>query len=595
MYTLDQHAGSMRRLTHSFARLRDILSDADDPARSDACHGNNWYPDCKQVYEDCVSLYTHTVLQVTANCSAVPLWPVSPSVGWMSGVDTATGVPNGQLVENDRVGEHCSGYDCQSRPNQGALDVHGPYQSANSANSLMDGQPEARVLFHSEFGVLSLPQFETMAAVMPLPAMWSVYSAAQMQRSPNGAGKRTVDFITAMLGDGLADYSATAEGYRRASYLSQLAQSESMRSVVDAGRLGLAAINNSSGVWDRPWGYMFWQLNDVTQGYSWGSLEYGGRMKLMHYRSAQWFAPVRVECNTVDHRTISGGGGSGGGSSSKVTNCSFSKGVDYAWSDMTEVTASSQEDCCAKCGARAHCAAGVFVAKDHACWVKTAADLKHKVKARSGIATVACVTHGNEPPPPPSIICTAANDGPVAWSGKVSLAIASMTALSGAQPNWSKVFSIGPVPPGEARRFGLDDTAAVTACPPTGGPCWLYGGLQQKLDISSTTARLLRADIGVPLKPLKSLISSAQLPRADVSVSVTSTNATEATLAVTAFGAAALYVHLTTAAQGQFSESGFHMRAGERRELSFSAWVEHGSLDGVAFTKSLYVHWLNSK
>lgn len=125
------------------------------------------------------------------------------------------------------------------------------------------------MLFHSEFGELSLPQFETMAAVLPQPAMWSVFSAAQAQRSPNGAGARVVGFITSTLGKGLAaNYNSTTEaGYRRVAYLSQLAQSESMRSVVDAGRLGIAATETSSGVFDRPWGYMFWQLNDVTQGY----------------------------------------------------------------------------------------------------------------------------------------------------------------------------------------------------------------------------------------------------------------------------------------------------------------------------------------
>ena len=456
-------------------------------------------------------------------------------------MDTATGVPNGQLVENDRAGEHCSGYGCGSRPNQGALDVHGPYGSANAANTLMDGLPESRVLFHSEFGVLSLPQFETMSAVMPEPAMWSIYSAAQMQRSPNGAGKRAVGFILAMLGDGLANYSsATAEGYRRIAYLSQLAQSESMRSVVDAGRLGHAAINNSSGVWDRPWGYLFWQLNDATQGYSWGSLEYGGRLKLMHYRSARWFAPVRVECNTVD-RPSNGGGGGGGGGGGAAANCSFAKGIH-----------------------------------------------------RPGISTVACVTQAPAPPPLPSIICTAANDGPVTWSGEVSLAIASMTAQPGAEPSWSKVFSVGPVPPGGSRRFGPDDAGAATACPPAGAPCWLYGGLQRSRDTSAAAAEALRADIGVPLQPLKSLVSSARLPRAGVSVSITATNATGATLAVTASRAVALHVHLTTAAHGQFSESGFHLLAGERRELSFSAWEEHGELDGMGFARSLHVHWLNS-
>ena len=56
-----------------------------------ACTGNNWYPDCQTVYDDCVAIYIETVLQTAANCSSVPLWPVSPSVGWASGVDTATG------------------------------------------------------------------------------------------------------------------------------------------------------------------------------------------------------------------------------------------------------------------------------------------------------------------------------------------------------------------------------------------------------------------------------------------------------------------------------------------------------------------------
>ena len=150
------------------------------------------------------------------------------------------------------------------------------------------------------------------------------------------------------------------------------------------------------------------------------------------------------------------------------------------------------------------------------------------------------------------------------------------------------------MPPGEARRFGLDD-AAATACPPAGEPCWLYGGLHQSHEAGAATVGLLRADIGLPLEPLTSLVGSARLPLAGVSASVTSTNATGAKLVVTASGAVALYVHLTAAAHGYFSESGFHLLAGERRELSFSAWEEHGALDGAAFATSLHVHWLNAK
>ena len=63
------------------------------------------------------------MLQTAANCSSVPLWPVSPSAGWASGVDKATGIPNGQgpLVENDAAATIPT-----LRPNQGALDVPAP-------------------------------------------------------------------------------------------------------------------------------------------------------------------------------------------------------------------------------------------------------------------------------------------------------------------------------------------------------------------------------------------------------------------------------------------------------------------------------------
>ena len=92
--------------------------------------------------------------------------------------------------------------------------VHGPYGSPHPPHSLFP--EEGRVLFHSEFGELSLPQFETMVQVLPNHSMWSVMSDAQKQRSPNGAGTRATGFIENTLGTGLADFgSTTADGYRR--------------------------------------------------------------------------------------------------------------------------------------------------------------------------------------------------------------------------------------------------------------------------------------------------------------------------------------------------------------------------------------------
>ena len=358
--------------------------------------------------------------------------------------------------------------------------------------------------------------------------------------------------------------------------------------------------------------------------YSWGSLEYGGRLKLIQYRSKEWFAPVRVECNILEGHILQAAAAE---QVEAAPPCKFESNVDYGSSDMKHVKASSPEECCGKCSADDSCAAGVFTANNSQCWIKSKADLKHKIKARPGIATVACIPPDDYPARlhtapstlctfekdtdfagdgrdgvpsdspadcckkcqadvrcmaatwvpnscwikfsrdnpvalpaarngtacitnkkpavvPQSIVCTAANDGLTAWSGRVALAIAPLTAHVGAKASWSETIDVGPVPPGEARRFWAQPNGS-TACPAGGAPCWLYGGQQQyqqqqqhggSKDGKGASLRpsALRADIGVPLQSLKSLISGDQLPKAKVSVVVIATNATAAELTVTA-------------------------------------------------------------
>jgi hypothetical protein len=398
---------------------------------------------------------------------------------------------------------------------------------------------------------------------------------------------------------------------------------------------------------------MFWQLNDVTQGYSWGSLEYGGRLKILHYQAKRMFAPLRIECNLAPANG----------------NCTYEKDVDYNSSDMKSVPASSPDDCCNKCTHDPNCAVGVFAVMHNTCWIKSAEEAKHKVPADKKVGgTVACVTprasepeqavapgctfvknqdfggpgeNGvpskdqadccakclanarclaatfvpgscwikysrdapykmpanrsavscvtNKPPPPPppqSIVCTVSNDGLETWSGQVSLAIATMDAPLSAAPAWTKTIDVGPVPPGEARRFYSQNVVA-SMCPSGGAACWIYG---------QAGSSIARADIGLPLQPIKYLSGNGKLPPTNVSASVTSSNSTSGIIELSVVGpAAALYVHVTAASMGAFSDSAFHLLAGEKRTVSFDAWGEHGPLDAALFARSLRVHWLNAE
>jgi len=71
----------------------------------------------------------------------VPLWPASPSAGWAWGVDTATGLPTGSpLVELETAVE------TSARPNQGALDVHGPYGADCQVSPSAQFLPQAQLL-----------------------------------------------------------------------------------------------------------------------------------------------------------------------------------------------------------------------------------------------------------------------------------------------------------------------------------------------------------------------------------------------------------------------------------------------------------------
>jgi hypothetical protein len=76
-------------------------------------------------------------------------------------------------------------------------------------------------------------------------------------------------------------------------------------------------------------------------------------------------------------------------------------------------------------------------------------------------------------------------------------------------------------------------------------------------------------------------------------VAVTGIDAAAGRVNVSTTGAAALFVHVTTAQQGQFDAGGFHLLRGASRTLTFRAWAEAGAFDPARFAASLHVQWLN--
>jgi hypothetical protein len=121
-------------------------------------------------------------------------------------------------------------------------------------------------------------------------------------------------------------------------------------------------------------------------------------------------------------------------------------------------------------------------------------------------------------------------------------------------------------------------------------PCWIFGQL------GGPAAEVAQVEFGLPLSGLRNLVQRGALPRAAVAASVLSVNDTAAELEVSATGAVALYVLLSSGEPGTFMPNAFHVRNGERRHVMFAstqAWdgppLAFGRLE-----RSLRVDWFNA-
>lgn len=201
-----------------------------------------------------------------------------------------------------------------------------------------DSYPQAR--FISEFGFQTMPSFLTYQPVSVV-SDWDADSPLMLYRQRHENGNQQIQaqitrhfdlpHTCASPQDKLAGRS-----FDMYLYLTTLQQARCYETAVNRWRQirGIpSSLTPSSGY---TMGILYWQLNDIWQGPSWASMEYGGRWKPLQYAIKRAYSPVVV--------TMSVNFTSTAGAASNAADDKVAKGGDgtarkisvYAVSDLSD-------------------------------------------------------------------------------------------------------------------------------------------------------------------------------------------------------------------------------------------------------------------
>ena len=140
--------------------------------------------------------------------------------------------------------------------------------------------------FCSEFGMQSFSSLE-VAELFCLPEEFDAFGPAMENHQKNQAGNLIIrEYVTRRY--------RFARDYASVAYLSQLNQAYCMKVAVEHFRRSMP----------RTMGALYWQLNDCWPGFSWSSLEFGGRWKALHFAARRFFAPVLVSAHIPGEERI---------------------------------------------------------------------------------------------------------------------------------------------------------------------------------------------------------------------------------------------------------------------------------------------------
>ena len=143
--------------------------------------------------------------------------------------------------------------------------------------------------FASEYGYQSYPSQITLSKIASSDELtWGSFLMNYRQHHANG-NKEIVNFIKQHYS--LPHTNHSQDYFHYMVYLSQIVQATCVKYETEHYRRLQGNLINHMGF---TMGALYWQLNDIWQGPSWSSLEYGGRWKMLHYYVKEFFQPTAV-------------------------------------------------------------------------------------------------------------------------------------------------------------------------------------------------------------------------------------------------------------------------------------------------------------
>lgn len=227
----------------------------------------NWYGTAlnfDQYKADYVKLYVDTIKPVVEEVDSTRPYVVSsPSNGLQSELE-------GYIADNPYS------------------NLYGDVHYYNYISDAWQGEPFPITRFASEYGYQSWPSFKSMSKVTE-EGDWARTSAMSYHRQHHQLGQEELSMQVG-LHMVLAPEDGTPTTYRNYLYLTQVHQAVAVKAETEFYRRWMSSVNEEGEGYTS--GALYWQLNNIWQGASWASIEYGGRWKMLHYYSKNFFAPV---------------------------------------------------------------------------------------------------------------------------------------------------------------------------------------------------------------------------------------------------------------------------------------------------------------